>query len=86
VSSPDDDTWRRSLRDIAPYLGLGVQLAAAVLLFFFIGWWVDTTYDTGPFGMLIGVAVGMTGGMISFIRTVTSKTFTNDASKNDGTR
>jgi len=55
-----------------------MQLAMAVLLFFFIGWWIDGAYGTDPFGMLIGIAVGITGGMIKFIRTVTSPGFRKD--------
>jgi len=83
MTSPDGTWWRSSLQDAAPYLGLGMQLAVAVLLFFFIGWWVDRTYETGPFGMLIGTAVGITGGMIKFIRTVTAPGFREKASRHD---
>ena len=67
--------WRSSIQDAAPFLGLGMQLAVAVLLFFLVGWWVDSRYDTGPYGMLVGSAVGITGGMIKFIRTVTGPGF-----------
>jgi F0F1-type ATP synthase assembly protein I len=58
-------------RDIAPYLTLGMQLAAAVILFFLIGWWVDTRLETEPLFMLIGVGLGFLGGMIKFLKSVT---------------
>ncbi|MCX7984907.1 MAG: AtpZ/AtpI family protein [Bacteroidetes bacterium] len=61
---------RETLRNIAPYLTLGVQLALAVIVFFAIGWWFDNTIGTDPWGKLIGVVVGVTGGMIKFFRTV----------------
>lgn len=78
------EAWLRgSLQEAAPYLGLGMQLALAVLLFFFIGWWVDGACDTGPYGMLIGIAVGITGGMFKFIRTVTSPEFRKDETRHD---
>ena len=83
MTSKDGPWWRSSLADAAPYLGLGMQLAVAVLLFFFVGWWVDGSYGTGPYGMLIGTAVGITGGMIKFIRTVTAPEFRKDDVKHD---
>lgn len=57
-------------RDISPYLGLGLQLAASILVFLFLGRWVDGKLDTYPVFMIIGAFVGAAGGMISFIRTV----------------
>jgi F0F1-type ATP synthase assembly protein I len=59
-------------RDFGPYLTLGFQLAAAVLLFFFIGWWLDSTYETSPTFQLLGVLIGSVGGMVKFFRTVSN--------------
>jgi F0F1-type ATP synthase assembly protein I len=47
---------------------LGIQLAAAVVFFFFIGWWLDTRMGTSPTFELIGLLVGFAGGMIKFFR------------------
>jgi F0F1-type ATP synthase assembly protein I len=55
-------------RDIAPYLTLGMQLAAAVIFFFLIGWWLDTHYETSPTFKLIGLVIGSVGGMIKFLK------------------
>jgi F0F1-type ATP synthase assembly protein I len=52
-----------------PFLTLGLQLAIAVVAFFFLGRWLDVWLGTAPWGMLGGLAVGVTGGMISFFRT-----------------
>jgi F0F1-type ATP synthase assembly protein I len=52
------------------YLTLGLQLAITVVIFFFIGRWLDETWGTDPWLMLCGLAVGIAGGMISFLRTV----------------
>ncbi len=57
-------------RDISPYLGLGLQLAASILVFLFLGRWVDGKLGTEPVFMIIGAFIGAAGGMISFIRTV----------------
>lgn len=73
----DRDSSRSSLvrllastRDISPYLGLGLQLAASILVFLFLGRWVDGKLGTYPLFMVIGAFIGAAGGMISFIRTV----------------
>ena len=55
-------------RDVAPYLTLGIQLAAAVVFFFLIGWWLDTRMETSPTFKLIGLLLGFVGGMIKFFR------------------
>jgi F0F1-type ATP synthase assembly protein I len=55
-------------RNVAPYLTLGIQLAAAVVFFFLIGWWMDTRMDTSPTFKLIGLFLGFLGGMIKFFR------------------
>lgn len=59
-------------RDFGPYLSLGFQLAAAVLLFFFVGWWIDVNYETSPTFQLLGVLIGSVGGMVKFFRTVSN--------------
>jgi F0F1-type ATP synthase assembly protein I len=59
-------------RDVAPYLTLGFQLAAAVIVFFLAGWWLDGRYGTSPTFQLVGVAVGAVGGMIKFFRTIST--------------
>lgn len=60
----------QTYRDIAPYLTLGIQLAATVVIFFLIGWWLDTRNDTSPTFKLIGLLIGSVGGMVKFLRSV----------------
>ncbi len=57
-------------RDISPYLGLGLQLAVSILVFLFLGRWVDGKLDTYPLFLIIGAFIGAAGGMYSFIRAV----------------
>jgi len=65
-------TLARTYRDVAPYLGLGIQLAATVVIFALIGHWLDRLLNTSPWLLLIGALLGATGGLYSFIRTVLS--------------
>ncbi len=55
---------------VAPYLTLGVQLAATVVVFFFIGKYSDEYFGTKPWLMITLIMVGVVGGMIKFFRTV----------------
>ena len=66
----DDTPPGQAYRDVAPYLTLGIQLAAAVVFFFLIGWWLDTRMETSPTFKLIGLLLGFVGGMIKFFRSV----------------
>ncbi|MBI3006453.1 MAG: AtpZ/AtpI family protein [Ignavibacteriales bacterium] len=63
-------------REVAPYFGLGIQLAIAVVAFYLFGNWLDERYDTKPWLGLTGVFLGTLGGFIKFFKTV------SDLSKN----
>jgi F0F1-type ATP synthase assembly protein I len=47
---------------------MGMQLALAVVVFFFVGRWLDGKLGTAPWLMLAGLLVGIAGGMIKFLR------------------
>lgn len=55
-------------KDIGQFLTLGIQLAVTVVVCFFIGRWLDGMFGTSPWLMILGLALGISGGMISFIR------------------
>lgn len=52
-----------------PYLTVGLQLAITVVVFFFLGRWLDDTFQTAPWLMIAGLMLGIVGGLISFFRT-----------------
>jgi ATP synthase protein I len=60
----------RTYRDVAPYLGLGIQLAATIVVCFFLGRWLDQVLNTSPWLMILGAFVGAAGGLYSFLKTV----------------
>ncbi len=49
-------------------LGAGMTLAASVGLFAYGGLWLDDQLGTRPWMLLLGVACGITGGMLHLIR------------------
>jgi F0F1-type ATP synthase assembly protein I len=63
-------------RDVAPFLSLGFQLASVVIVFFFLGHWIDNKFNISPIGKLTGLLLGTVGGFIQFFRTVAA--LTND--------
>lgn len=58
------------MQQLAPYLALGVQLAAAVCVCAGVGWWIDRTFGTQPWVLLGGVVVGSIVGLVQFFRVV----------------
>ena len=54
----------------SPYLGLGFQLAGAVLIYVGIGYLVDRWLDTAPWGLVGGAVVGMIAFFIQLGRVV----------------
>jgi ATP synthase protein I len=60
----------RTYRDVAPYLGLGIQLAATIVVCFFLGRWLDQVLNTAPWLTILGAFTGAAGGLYNFLRTV----------------
>ena len=50
------------------YAGLGIQLAASILLFVFLGRWLDEKTGMSPLFTLLGAFLGFGGTMWSLIR------------------
>ena len=59
-----------SYRSVGPYLGLGTQLAASIILMFFLGRWLDTKLNSTPLLVLICSFIGGFAGIYNFIKTV----------------
>jgi F0F1-type ATP synthase assembly protein I len=61
-------------RKAAPYMAASSQLVGAVVVFTLGGWWLDQKLDhETPWLLLVGAGIGMTGGFISFFKTVLGK-------------
>jgi F0F1-type ATP synthase assembly protein I len=59
--SQPDKSWVR-------LSSIGFELAAAVAGFTLGGYWWDRYFGTSPWGLLIGVVLGLVGGMYNLIR------------------
>lgn len=63
----DDRSAASNLRGLGPYLTMGIQLAIPIIVFFFLGRWLDHRWNTSPWLMIGGIVLGGVGGMIKFI-------------------
>ena len=52
------------------YSGLGIQLSATILIFLFIGVWLDKVFETKFLFTLILTFIGFGGGFYSFYLTI----------------
>jgi ATP synthase protein I len=55
------------------YAGLGVQLAASIIIFVVIGQWVDRKLGTGGIATIVAAFLGFGGTMYSLIRSLNRK-------------
>jgi ATP synthase protein I len=79
-SDPHDDSGRRRVDEDAEragwyrMAGVGIEFIVAIALFAGIGYGIDRWRGTGPWGILIGAAVGFAVGLRAMIR-VAMKSF-----------
>ncbi|MFH1527606.1 MAG: AtpZ/AtpI family protein [Bacteroidota bacterium] len=67
--------------EVGPYLGLGFQLAATIILMFFFGRWLDAQFETEPLWTIVFSFLGGASGIYNFIKT----TLSLNKKKNDRT-
>lgn len=60
--------WRASFREAGPYLGLGMQLAGAMIFFTGAGYLLDRWFGSLPWLTVAGSLVGMTAIFVKLVR------------------
>ena len=50
------------------FAGVGIQFAASILLFLWLGQWVDRKLGTTPWGLVVGVFTGAGGAFFFMYR------------------
>jgi F0F1-type ATP synthase assembly protein I len=76
-SNASQTDWSR----VAAYGDLGLRFAAAAAAGGFLGHLLDQNLHTYPFGLIVGIMLGGTGGFISLYRTVMRMTAAESKSK-----
>ena len=54
----------------AQFMGLGLQFVLSLLLFLYVGKWVDTKLGTSPWFLIIGVFTGASAAFYSMYRSL----------------
>ena len=54
------------------FAGIGLQFAAVILVFTFLGAWLDRRLGSSPWFLILSVFVGAAGGFLSMYRKVTA--------------
>ncbi len=66
----EPDNYGKIIREIAPYMSLGLQLAATVTVMVFLGIWLDEKFNTNPFLTVFCSFLGVSAALYNFIKTV----------------
>jgi F0F1-type ATP synthase assembly protein I len=61
MASEEDGSWGRNL-------GFGLQIGVGVTLGYLIGAWCDRKFGSAPWGLVIGVSLGLASGMYLLIK------------------
>jgi ATP synthase protein I len=52
------------------YVGIGFELVVPVLLGVFLGYWLDSRFDTTPWLLVVGALLGIALGFYAFFKAV----------------
>ncbi|MEA1997670.1 MAG: AtpZ/AtpI family protein [Gemmatimonadota bacterium] len=63
---------RTGLGQVGPYLGIGLEFAVGLLVFIFIGRYLDKLWGTEPWLLLTGCLLGFTAGFYGLIKTLSN--------------
>ena len=69
------DDWA----DIGPYVGHGITVVVAMLLFGGLGWWVDGKIGTLPLFLVLGVFIGAAAAFYSVYQQLIGEPERNDS-------
>ena len=56
------------LRGLAPYLGLGLEMAVTILAALGFGYWVDGKLATRPIFLIVGGTLGIVAALYHFLK------------------
>ena len=80
------DPRDRADPSVGQYAGLGLQFAAAIIVFLYAGQWLDRRLGTDPVFLLLGVFVGAGGAFYSMYRKLPATQRREDAAREEQKR
>lgn len=67
------------MKDLAPFLTLGIEMMLYIVIFTFIGYWIDNKIDSSPIFTIILAFLGIFAGFYKFFKSVLK--FNNNKNK-----
>jgi ATP synthase protein I len=64
---------------ISRYMGVGLQFVIAIVLFLYLGKWVDSRLGTGPAFLIVGVFLGAALSFYNLYRKISAAQKADDA-------
>ena len=76
-SSPDTGRsfffFQKIVQQSGPAASASYNLLASILIFTFIGWYIDEKNETSPLGVLIGISFGLIIGFYHLLKIIWTK-------------
>lgn len=69
----DKSKRAKIIKEVSPYITLGLDFALTVLLFTLLGYWLDNSNDTSPMWTLILALFGIVVAFYKFFKIVLKK-------------
>ena len=69
------ESFQKVIKQSGPVAAASYGLIVSILLFTFIGWYIDSNNDTSPIMTLIGLVVGMIIGFYHLVKTMTANKY-----------
>lgn len=60
----------QTFKEVGPYLGIGVQLAATIILMVLLGHWLDQKFEKNYLFTMIFAVLGVASGMYNLLKTL----------------
>jgi len=68
VNKKNENSLIKTYKEIGPYIGLGSQLAATIILMIFLGMWLDEKLELKPVLTIVFSLLGGFAGIYNFIK------------------
>lgn len=74
---------RSGLASATTLAGAGIEFAVAIVVFLYIGKWLDGRFGTSPILMIVGVFIGAAGGFYGLYRSLMARQPRSQAPKRE---
>lgn len=73
MNIPKRPSWQQSIKEVGPYIDLGMRLTVAMVAGVLGGLWLDKKIHTTPLFLILGFFLGSVTGFWSIYKTIYGK-------------